>query len=516
MNRKTGVLLSYILMAVEIFSTLLFTPFLIRSLGRAEYGIYQLIMSVTAYLALLDLGVGNSVIRYMSKYRAEKDKLSQKQFLGVTTIYYFAIAIIVLIIGTILRYFLPSFFKVGLTAEEISLARKLFSVTMCTTAVSLATSGFANAVIAYERFDISKGTAIVMNIIKVLASIVALKLGFSSCGIVFIHLLVTIVTRAVYVLFIIVKEKVVPVFTGVKFSFVKEIISYSLFILLQLIATNINALSDQVLLGIFAKGASVIIAVYGVGAQVLQYFKTIGSHFTSVLMPGLVRLVHSGADSKVYEKEMIRISRIVFIALGMIFTVFAFNGMDFVVLWAGEEYREAFYVAIILMFPTMLSYTEGVGYQLLQAMKKHKTPAIIQVVSALLNIVLTILLIKWKPLEGAVIGSFIALFVCELIVMNIMYKREIGISLISYFKGLLKGTLPCLLISAALGFAFNRLGLIKYGWLGFAVNCAVMVAVYAVTMLLFGMNSYEKELVFKPVKKIKNRFHRKGDINVYR
>ena len=66
MNRKTGVVLSYVLLVVEIFSTLLFTPFLIRTLGQAEYGIYQLVLSITAYLALLDLGVGNSVIRYIT------------------------------------------------------------------------------------------------------------------------------------------------------------------------------------------------------------------------------------------------------------------------------------------------------------------------------------------------------------------------------------------------------------------------------------------------------------------
>ena len=76
MNRKTGVILSYVLLIVEIFSTLLFTPFLIRSLGQAEYGIYQLVISITAYLALLDLGVGNSVIRYIAKYRANNDKLA--------------------------------------------------------------------------------------------------------------------------------------------------------------------------------------------------------------------------------------------------------------------------------------------------------------------------------------------------------------------------------------------------------------------------------------------------------
>lgn len=502
MNRKIGVILSYALMAVEILSTLLFTPFLIRTLGRAEYGIYQLIISITAYLTLLDLGVGSSVIRYMSKYRADKDVLSQRKFMGITTIYYLLIGILVIILGLVLSNFLPIFFKRGLTADEIGLAKKLFSVTMMTTAVSLMTSGFSNAIIAYERFTVSKGSMIVLTVVKILASVLVLELGFSSYGIVLVNFFITLSTRLIYVLFVLFKLKIVPLFKGIEFSFIKEIISYSLFILLQLIASNINALSDQILLASFAKGASAIIAVYGVGAQILQYFKTVGSHFTSVLMPGLVRLVESGAKSGDYEREMTRISRIIFMVLAFVWTVFAVFGRDFVILWAGKDYSQAYFVALILMFPTLFSYAEGVGYQLLQAMKKHKIPSIVQVISALINIVLTIFLIKWRPLEGAVIGSFIALFVCELLIMNVMYKTQIGISLGAYFKGMFKGTFVCLVISALVGIAFGRINPISFGWLRFVINCASMCAVYAVTMLIFGMNSYEKELLFKPLKKI--------------
>ena len=56
MNRKVGVIFSYVLMFVEICSTMLFTPFLIRTLGQAEYGIYHLILSILSYFTLLDLG----------------------------------------------------------------------------------------------------------------------------------------------------------------------------------------------------------------------------------------------------------------------------------------------------------------------------------------------------------------------------------------------------------------------------------------------------------------------------
>ena len=55
MGRKQGVILSYVLMLFEVLSTLLITPFLIRTLGQAEYGVYKLTASITAYLLLLDI-----------------------------------------------------------------------------------------------------------------------------------------------------------------------------------------------------------------------------------------------------------------------------------------------------------------------------------------------------------------------------------------------------------------------------------------------------------------------------
>ncbi len=505
MNRKIGVIYSYGLMLVEILSTMLFTPYLIRTLGQAEYGVYQLVSSVTSYLVLLDLGVGSSVIRYMAKYRADKDKLAQRRFLGVTTIYYLLIALVALIVGGGILFFFPQVFEKGLSPAEVALAEKLFAVTMCSAAFSLATSAFANTLIAYERFNVSKGASIVLTLIKIVASFAALKLGFSSLGVVCVHFAVNVLTRLVYMFYVLFKLKIIPYFRNISFSFIKEVASYSSFILLQLIASQINAMSDQILLGIFAKGASVIIGIYGVGAQILQYFKTIGSHFTSVLMPGLVRLVESGANREQYEKEMIRISRIIFIALALVFTVFAVFGQDFVCLWAGESNAQAYLVAVALMFPTLFSYSEGVGYQLLQAMAKHKLPAVVQVVSAVLNIGLTILLIRWNPLKGAVLGSFIALFFFETVVMNIMYKKQIHIRLTAYFRGMLKGTLPCLLISAAAGLLLKTANLARFGWIGLCLNCGGMVLVYGVSMLLFGMNDYEKDLILKPIQKI---FHK--------
>ena len=74
MSRKKGVILSYVGLIIDILSGMIYVPFLLRSLGQAEYGIYNLTTTISSYLLLLDLGIGNALVRYMAKYRVNYHK----------------------------------------------------------------------------------------------------------------------------------------------------------------------------------------------------------------------------------------------------------------------------------------------------------------------------------------------------------------------------------------------------------------------------------------------------------
>lgn len=511
MNRKIGVIFSYLLMFVEVFSAMLFTPLLIRSLGPSEYGVYQLVSSVTAYLMLLDLGVGNAIIRYIAKFRAQNDIQKQREILGIAIVFYSVLAILILIAGGVLFAIFPTAFAQGLTLGEIELARKLLCINIINVAFSIGSSAFGAVLFAYEQFALTKGANVITLLLKMGISIGALCLGFKSVAIMTIALITNVALKVIYIFYVYSKFKIKPIFKNLNFGLIKETISYSAFILLQMIATQINVTIDSVLLGALTTASSVIIAIYGTGNQIIQYFKTIGGHFTGVLMAGVVRLVESGAKAKELQNEMIRIGRIILLMLGMVFTVFLVNGKHFMILWVGENYRSSYMVAIAIMIPTMFTLIQSIGTQILWAMNKHKTQAIIQIISAIIHIVISVVLIKLYALEGAVISCFMALMIGDVICMNVMFKREIKISLIGYFKGLFKGILPALTITGVSGVLFNLIGLERYGWFGFILNCAVMVAVYAVCVLTFGMNQSEKNMIFGILNKILKKFRKVGE-----
>lgn len=500
MGRKRGVILSYALMIFEVCSTLFLTPFIIRTLGQAEYGVYKLSSAIGAYLLLLDLGVGNAVIRFAAKYRAAGDLHQCRKFLGVSTIYYFIVALLSIAAGAVLVFLYPNLFSTGLQPEEIILGQKLLAITIANAAVTLGTAAYTNIISAYERFDISKGSSILQIFVRMFFTYMALKQGFGSIGICLINLTTTVLCRGCFVIYVVKGLHIRPIFRSLDKCMIRDVSTYSSFILLQMIATQINAGADQILLGMFVSSSASIIAIYGVGQQISQYFQSIGTSVTSVLMPGVVKLVEEKASPQQLCHEMVRVGRLILMVLAFIWVCFLLYGRQFIVLWAGQENASAFVVAALLLSAYVWILTEAIGTQILWAMNAHKEQSILKIVIVLINICLTLLLIRWKPLVGAALGTFISLFFGDLVVMNVIFSRRIKISLSAYYSGLLKGILPSLLICGMVGFAFRFVAL--DGWFGFAVNIMVMSFCYLFCMFLFGANTYEKHLIGGIVNKI--------------
>ena len=458
--------------------------------------------SIIAYLLLLDLGVGNAITRYVAKFRVNGETEQSRKFLGVATIYYSTIALISLIIGITLIAVFPKAFARGLTASEIKLGQELLFITMINAAFTLGTAAYNNVIIAYEQYAVSKGVQIIQIIVRMALTVFMLKCGFGSVGIVTINLLMTVLCRGFFVLFVLFKLNLRPMFKGIDIPFVKEIVLYSSMILIQMIATQLNSTVDQILIGSLVASSSTILAVYSVGTQITQYYQSIGTAFTGVLMPGIVKMVESGTDPKALTDEMIRIGRIILIVLGPIWGGFFVCGQQFITLWAGADNANAFYVAVILMTAYMLILTESIGTQILWAMNQHKEQAILKGIIVLLNIFLTIILIKWQPLIGATIGTFISLILGDVVVMNIIFRKKLKMNLCYYYSGLAKGIIPSVVIATAVGFSVSYF-LKSSGWIYLLIEVTIICLEYAACILLFGMNAYEKKLVLSILRKVK-------------
>ena len=69
---RSGSLLTYVQMTLNIIVSIAYTPFMLRILGKSEYGLYSTVASTIAILSVLSLGFGGSYVRYYILYRKGK------------------------------------------------------------------------------------------------------------------------------------------------------------------------------------------------------------------------------------------------------------------------------------------------------------------------------------------------------------------------------------------------------------------------------------------------------------
>ena len=52
---------------------------MLRLLGQSEYGLYSLVGSIVGYLSVLDMGLGDTVVRYTARNRADETKKKEAE-----------------------------------------------------------------------------------------------------------------------------------------------------------------------------------------------------------------------------------------------------------------------------------------------------------------------------------------------------------------------------------------------------------------------------------------------------
>ena len=73
-QRRAGAVLSYINVIFKIVIGLVYTPIMLRLLGRNEYGVYSLCVSFMGYLTLLNAGINAAYIRFYVQAKTRKNK----------------------------------------------------------------------------------------------------------------------------------------------------------------------------------------------------------------------------------------------------------------------------------------------------------------------------------------------------------------------------------------------------------------------------------------------------------
>jgi len=501
-HKKTSAVFSYLSIFLNLFTSIFFTPFLISSLGDAEYGLYKVVQSFASQLSIMSFGIGTLVTVMIAKYNAKKESDVEKEnFLAMEIIVSATLTLIVLVVGCLLLGFLDSLFDATMTKEQIALAKKLYFILVVNTALVLFRDFFSGIIRGNEKYAVVSGLHLGKVVFRVVLLTVFLLLGFKSLAIVSIDLLITVVVALFECLYSFGNLK-----TRIRYHYFDKTLFVSSFkfssaIFLQTIVTQVNQTLDNVILG--ATVAPTLVTVYSVALTIYTTYGTITGVVSGLFLPKAARMIQNDATSTELTDLVIYTGRYQFFVAAGVLAAFTVLGKQFICLWVGPEKIDAYYIALILLYPVTLPLIQSVANSILDAKLKRMGRSLILILMVFINIATSLILIKYIGYFGAAIGTAIALLLGNGLMINIYYKKVFGFQVKRFFIGVSRRIVPSAVLAALVTLPFS--GFLNNGLLHFLINSAIFIVTYCLLVYFYAANEGEKLVIDSFLKKIARR-----------
>ncbi len=499
-QRKWGAILSY----VNIFATMLvglgYTPVMLRLLGQAEYGLYSLVGSVVGYLSVLDMGLGNTIVRYTAKNRVDGSVQREAEMNGLFLFLYSGIGVICAAVGAVLYANIENLFGDTLTVGELDRARIMMILLVLNFAFSFPLSIFASILNAYEKFIFLRVSNILRVLVNPLLVLPFLYWGYGSVMMVVISTLLNfacLLANAVYCF------RCLHVrFAKGKFSraFLYEVMAYSFFIFLNAIMDKVYWGTGQFVLGMIS--GTIQVAVYAIAMQFMMLYMQLSTAISGVMLPKVTMMVAGHESAEALTALMIRVGRLQYLVVGFIFSMFLLVGRQFIYLWAGPSYGSAYPIVLLLMGALAIPLVQNVGISILQAMNLNRYRMTAYTICAFAALVISFPLAKMSGGMGCAMATAASLFISTGFIMNRYYARVIHLGIGKFWKNIFSMT-GGIVLFLGIGFAVEFVWQLPYSWGNFILLSAGHTVVYAAVMYFLCMNSYEKGLCRQVFSKVR-------------
>lgn len=166
---------------------LLLTPFLVRRLGLAWYGVWGLAVAFADWLPLLDLGLREALLKYVAAHQARADESAARRTIEAVVFVYLALGLVALaaVAGfawTVLPWFTDD-------PDQVATLRTVFLVLGVSAAISLPAGAFGSVLEGLSRFDLLNLLRIGHQLLRMTLVVVALQLDLGLEGVAFAELL---------------------------------------------------------------------------------------------------------------------------------------------------------------------------------------------------------------------------------------------------------------------------------------------------------------------------------------
>ncbi|MCE5300159.1 MAG: polysaccharide biosynthesis C-terminal domain-containing protein [Spirochaetia bacterium] len=451
------------------------TPMILKYAGKEAYGVWTLTGTILVFLEFIGLQTPTALSVVIPEYDLKKQSTEVNSILNTLFVFY---TVVCAAAGVAFLVFqeniLATFFKVSPALLDDARFILLFSVAAFLINFIMLSFGYITG--GLNIFYPGNILHIIIGYLRVGAMAAVLAAGYGIRGIAVVQMTSILLETAALLFWM--KIIYPPLsFNPAMFSLKRlgSLLEMSLKLLFTRLANAVNYNIDKLVLAYFL--TPVAVAYYQIGASISRYVSQVPDMIsTASLVPAASELKAKNEQHRlagIYD----RMNKYIFLGAVFIASGIIVFGREFLGLWLGAGYEDAYMVMVFLSIAYGISLIGVPMQNILNGLKKIDGPMKVSATAAALNIILSIVLASAYGLKGALTGTTIAVTAGSIMMYCVFYRElKHGINVVQTF------IMPLISALVAWGavWSMNRAAVMSQGWGVFAAKVALFSVVFAV------------------------------------
>ncbi|MCR5229289.1 MAG: oligosaccharide flippase family protein [Solobacterium sp.] len=491
---KYGALISYLAILVNTVMSLIYLPWMARTIGKSNYALYQLAYSFVQ-IFLADFGLSSAAARFLAKYRAENREEQSNILIAVLTKLYIGIDLIIALIMFVIYSRIDVIYR-GLTVSEIAAFRPLFLIMAGYSILSFPFMSLNGILTAYEKFiqlklcDFGQKVLTVLLVVYALLSgrgVVAVMAANAASGLFFILLKLYIIRK---------QTPVRPDIRTHDDTVLSSVLQFSIWTAVVALAQRFIFSLAPTILGIVSNSSE--IALFAPANALEGYFYMFAAAVNGLFLARISRYIADNREDRIYTL-MVNVGRYQLAVMGLIFIGFLCIGRDFMIQWMGADYEGAAVCAALIFIPDLLLFTQQIANETVIAKNEVRHNAFSNIGMAVVCVVLSFPLSTRFGAMGACLAIAVS-YMFTFIYMNVIYYKKLHINVFRFFKE----CYTSFLLPYGLSYVLCRLitgRIMITGWKGIAVKILAVVIVYGILVSCLALKKSEREWISRKLRR---------------
>jgi O-antigen/teichoic acid export membrane protein len=435
----------YAVYGATVVSGLVVTPIVLHALGDETFGVWSFIVSITIYLAVLDLGLGPSVVRFTAEARGRNRPEETNEVASAALAAYAAIGVLTLAAGAVVAWFVP--FLIEMPDDAVADARLAAFVVVVSLAARFPLGLFFNMFGGHQRADVQNLGNFIGTVLYAVLVAILIPAGGGIVTLAVVTLGVTLFRLGLPLLWL---RREFPELRlsrrHVTAARLRELLSVSWSNFLVQLANKVVFSTDIVVVGVVLGAREA--AIYAIASRLFQLAFGLASVLTSLLYPAFAEYQGAGDEERQRRLLLAGLRGGSAAALVLALPLLAIPE-HLVTGWLGEGYEDSAVVLALLAVVVLLHQPLWLVTQYLIARGRQREISRLLVAAAAANVVLSVVLASTVGTWGVALATVLADGAALALAVPLWVTRVAGLSARAIGGALLRPALPAVAVAAA-------------------------------------------------------------------